>query len=346
MDIKFGKGRHMLYRYLPAETMKKKYCEHPDPLFDELTYGEGGGFSDRVRNNVLPGSHIFFHTTIGGQRYIMAHYFVKELVEGYDARHDDKIRENYKNVHIHPENYPEWWMGDYDPELEDEDETNDIIIFGDEKMSLGKLENPVPFDRYLAEKLEFEPYKKITFDIYNKNGKLLLDSERITSATRNPRFITENDVRTILYEIELRNNDVKFNSPQHTKNTPQNKTRFDVDVSEKQIETSIFVNPSLLGNNMKIVSRQLVIPSGRIDLLLETEGNELLILEIKKGFPNDSVITQVLSYKADIENMYPEKVVKLAILCEDCSSKVKNAANASNIAIYNYGHFFEVVPLQ
>ena len=194
MGIEFGNGKNMLYRYIADDVKLKNNWNHPDPYFKELTYGEGGGgvFSSMVRNNVRIGSHIFFHTTIEGQRYITAHYFVSKIVEGYYARHDDKIRNKYKNAHIHPENYPEWWPN-YDVDKEIKGERNDILIFGDDKKSWGELKNPLKFDRELAEKLKFEN-NQIKFEIVDKNGKVMGDNNCITSCTRVPRYITKNDV--------------------------------------------------------------------------------------------------------------------------------------------------------
>jgi hypothetical protein len=161
MDVEFGNAKNMLYRYLTPKNFKTMAgFDHPDPMLEELTYGEGGAFSNMIRRNVTPTSHIFFHTTIGGQRYITAHYFVSKVMEGFDARQDKNIRENFRNPHIHPENYPEWWP-DYDHENEKDDDSYDIIIFGDPKKSIGKLVNPLPFDRDLAERLEFEGKNRI-----------------------------------------------------------------------------------------------------------------------------------------------------------------------------------------
>lgn len=210
MEIEFGNGKNMLYRYLTDDVKQKKNWIHPDPLFQELTYGEGGGFNKMVRNNVRKGSHIFFHTSIEGQRYITAHYLVSKIVEGYDARHDDKIRSNYQNVHIHPENYPEWWPN-YDIYKEIKSESEDILVFGDHEKSVGKLVNPVKLDRELAETLKFEN-NKIKFNIVDKNGKVMNDSECITSCTRVPRYITKNDVIFLIEKIN------KSNSQKHLEN--------------------------------------------------------------------------------------------------------------------------------
>lgn len=190
-NIEFGEGKHILCVY-------KELKDHPDPLFSELTYGECGHRSAMVKNNVKEGSHYFFHTTIEGQRYITAHYFVSETKEGSVARHDKEIRNNYKNVHIHPEEYPLWWGEDYDANKKDN--SRDVIIFGDKGKSLGKLETPVLFDRKLAEKREFEG-NRIMFDTIDKNGHNRTINECISSATRVPRYITKNDVITLFTEI-------------------------------------------------------------------------------------------------------------------------------------------------
>lgn len=194
MKIEFGKGKHLLISYVLN-------FYHPDPMFDELTYGEGASRSNMIRKNIKYGSHVFFHTTIKGQRYITAHYFVYKVMEGYDARHDKNIRKKYKNPHIRPENYPEWWGEEYDPNKEVEGEYEDIIIFGDPKKSFGKLDNPLPFNKKLAKKLEFEG-NKIKFGIINKNGRIMSDNECITSCTRTPRYITRDDVKFLLREIQ------------------------------------------------------------------------------------------------------------------------------------------------
>ncbi|WMW26141.1 endonuclease NucS [Methanolobus sediminis] len=167
------------------------------------------------------------------------------------------------------------------------------------------------------------------------------DSECITSCTRVPRYITKNDVRTLFEEISLLNEIDGF-SKESNKAYLEFETRLDIDFPEKYIEDMVFMQPNLVEPGMKVISRQLTIPTGRIDLLLENEAGEIVILEIKKGFPRDDVVAQVLSYKGDIEDRYPDKNVKTAILCEDCSNRVKNAAKSADMIIYKYGAYFQI----
>lgn len=343
MDIVFGDGKNLLYGYLsPMDKLYKKKLgfNEPDPDLDELTYGEAGRKADRIRKNVKPGSHIFFHTTIGGQRYIKGHFFVSKIMEGFDARHDKSIRENFKNPHIHPEEYPEWWP-DYDHETEKEDDRDDVIIFGDLKKSKGKLTNPIPFARDLAERLEFEG-KRIEFDIINKRGRTMSDSECITSCTRTPRYITRRDVKFLLNEIaSLATGEVEETKPE-VESLDIERLILESPYSESDIEELIFRFPDILEKGLKVLSRQESLPSGRVDLLLENNEGEVILLEIKEGFPRDSVITQVLSYKNDVEKRYPKKKVTPAILCQDCSRRVRNAAKSAGINIYTYGTFFSI----
>jgi hypothetical protein len=257
MEIEFGNGKNMLYRYIDDAN---KNWDHPDPLFEELTYGEGGGgnFGTMVRNNVRKDSHIFFHATIEGQRYITAHFCVSKIVEGYDARHDAKIRRDYINPHIHPENYPEW-EPNYDVDKEIRGNRDDILIFGDSEKSLGKLVNPLKFDRGLAEKLKFEENKQITFEKVDKNGKIITDSGRITSCTRVPRYITEEDVKFLIEKIGISDDAKKIVKPEQPDI---------VHVTKDLIEKSL----KELGK-MKASKDELLI---KLKEIVEREGNSLI----------------------------------------------------------------------
>ena len=197
MNLELDDEKHILCRYKEIE-------DHPDPCFKELTYGECSYFAPTIREHIKAGSHYFFQTTINRQRYITAHYFVEKVVEGCEARRDNKIKNKYKNnPHIHPEEHPIWWGGSYDPEDDPMTNDGDIIIFGDKKRSLGKLKTPLPLDRELGKKLEFESGKKIKYDIVDKNGEKLTDTACLSSCTRVPRLITKNDVITLFNAISL-----------------------------------------------------------------------------------------------------------------------------------------------
>ena len=72
-----------------------------------------------------------------------------------------------------------------------------LVIVGDEKRSKRLKEPGLLFDRTLAERLSFEPEKRISF---------AQDSELkcISDATRNVRTLSDNDVEFLLREIAHR----------------------------------------------------------------------------------------------------------------------------------------------
>ena len=187
MDKESGNGDMLIF----YRSDKEYRDTHPDPNFDELTYGDITNHATIIRKNVKQGSHIFFHTTIiekngDKQRYITAHYFVKEVIEGDEARADEE-KKKYKNPHIHKP---------YE---------RDIIIFGDEdnEKSFKEEKNWIKFDRELAEKIEFEGNNpKIIFD---KPGKKKSDLRIISDATRTPRRLTEESVRFLYNKIQSGN---------------------------------------------------------------------------------------------------------------------------------------------
>ncbi|VVB63368.1 Uncharacterised protein [uncultured archaeon] len=90
------KGNDLLYRYLSREQFERHFgYYHPDPLIDEFSYGEGGGFSTFLWNNMNIGSRIFFHTSIGGTRYLTAMYHVMDFAPAGVWRLDDKMKSRY-----------------------------------------------------------------------------------------------------------------------------------------------------------------------------------------------------------------------------------------------------------
>jgi len=69
---------------------------HPDPLFKEFTYGDGGKRARKLKT-LKTGDYIFFHTSIGGKRYINAYYLVDRVMDTKDAVKDRNILAKYEN---------------------------------------------------------------------------------------------------------------------------------------------------------------------------------------------------------------------------------------------------------
>lgn len=148
--------------------------KHPDPYFDEFTYGNVNSKASFIRNRIRKDDKVFFHATFQTPdcgRYVTGCFIVDETVEGLVARNDENIRNNFKkSPHICNLNR----------------RPNDFIIFGNKEKSLYIKNNCIPFDRNLAERLTFNSENnKIKF----KKG--LSDLYCISNSTRAFRELTD-----------------------------------------------------------------------------------------------------------------------------------------------------------
>ena len=73
---------------------------HNDPLFKEFTYGDVKTRARKLRNSLKKGDYVFFHTSIGGKKYITAYYVVDRVLDTAEAIKDRNIRVKYNNPHI------------------------------------------------------------------------------------------------------------------------------------------------------------------------------------------------------------------------------------------------------
>lgn len=69
-------------------------------------------------------------------------------------------------------------------------------------------------------------------------------------------------------------------------------------ISEKELEDWFYKNPEALYDGLEIIDRQVVLSSGRLDLLAYNQG--VFIIELKAGQILRQHIEQILRYKRDI----------------------------------------------
>jgi Holliday junction resolvase-like predicted endonuclease len=72
---------------------------------------------------------------------------------------------------------------------------------------------------------------------------------------------------------------------------------------EENLESWIEQDPSLVQSGLTIVSRQLILENGRLDLLALDPQGRWVIIEVKAGLLDSPVITQALYYVAQIASM-------------------------------------------
>lgn len=82
--------------------------------------------------------------------------------------------------------------------------------------------------------------------------------------------------------------------------------------SEKDLEDYLVANPSLLGEDLLIIGRQVGTVGGIIDLLAIDSTGAMSIVELKLGKALPAVIAQVLGYRRSIKRLEREMVIRLA----------------------------------
>lgn len=282
--------------------------DHPDPLFEEFTYGDVGARARKLKNDLKSGDYIFFHTGIGGKKYITAYYVVDRALDTTKAIKDRNIVAKYKNPHI-----LEFLPG------ERTDEDDDIVVFGD-PITSRILERPLLFDKTLAEKL----FLNIKFP------KGRTETQAIGSATRQWRELTYKDVDVLLeaikfYEKEAHGIETVLSTDEVT------------EVIEKDIEEFIEKNPSLIGESLKLEKGQLHTQVGRIDLLFEDEKGNLIVVELKLNKIGRDAINQLKRYMNWVKKETKKEVTGV-IVCKGVMPVFEaDFKKLKNIKILCYG---------
>jgi len=288
---------------------------HPDPLFEEFTYGDGKTRGKKLRK-LTEGSHVFFHTKLRGKKYITAYYVVHQVLPtAVVAKHP--YLSKFANPHI----------GRHKREKEELE--NDTILFG-YPIASGILRRPLPFTRQLAEKL--------SLNIKFTKGRS--ETQCIGSATRNWRELENEDVDVLLREIEcLENGSGELGTEELL--SAEEVAEF----LERDIENYIVRNPSLFGNNLKLVRRQERVPGGRTDLVLQDAKGNLLVIELKLNLIGHRALDQIGRY---IEEVRKEtgKDVSGVIICKGVMPAFQEEFKKlkRDIRIFCYGWQLKIQP--
>jgi hypothetical protein len=347
-------GNDLLYRYLSREQFKKQAgFYHSDPLIDEFSYGEGGGFSAFVWNHVNVGSRIFFHTTIGGTRYLTAMYVVSDFAPAAVWRADDRMRKKYRNPHLHPEENPDWWGDHHSEGLERKVRAAykkreiytdvDIVILGDSKKSVDIRKAPIVLDKQVLSRLRMKG-KPIKWDIVDKHGKTFEENRCITSCLRVPRVISSSDGD--LLEGLVRRSAARAKGEKSFMHVQAIDSflasRLELQgASEDEIEKSLIRRLDSIEKGLRFINNQVGLESGgRIDILAERKDGTPVLIEIKKGTADDRTLTQLVSYLHAFRAKNPKCEPVGKIVCGDASARLRSACEHLKIDIHCYGEVF------
>lgn len=154
-------NRHIIITY------SEKCAEegHVDPNFTQLVYGHSGKSGNILKNQITPGSYLFFNTRIGDHRYITAYFYVEKIL--LKGQHDKEIQA-----------------------LNCAANEDEVIIIGSRSFSK-ILTIPLLFDRGLIGKIQ--SYGADDQYFQDKFNAGIDELEAIKDKTLNPKVITEAD---------------------------------------------------------------------------------------------------------------------------------------------------------
>jgi hypothetical protein len=297
--------RHFLIPYVPMQG-------HKDPDFHELSYGDSGVRGRRLAREVETGSNLFFHTNIGGSKYITCYISVSEKLEGSKARAMPSIRGD----------------GRFD----------DWMFLGDPQQSK-RIAKPLPLTRALMERLSLS----VSF---KEEGRT--ETQVIGSATRAHRLLSEDDAVILRSECMRRGDNGKIENPEAVQkhlffyDEGEDIIPFDEvhKLRETEVQKLLRKSPEVIEAGAKVLAFEKVLGDGdRLDLLLEASDGSLILAELKG--PNkvtDSIPTQLASYAKDIAEMYPGRKLRKMVVCDGkVSPKLQKACVALDIEIVVYG---------
>jgi hypothetical protein len=268
---------HLLIPYIPI-------VDHVDPDLREFTYGDNGSRARKLKKDLRAGDFVFFHTTSNNKKYITAYYVVDRVLDTVAACKDIAITNKYHNPHL-----TECLTGKRPIDGDD-----DAVLFGDPIRSY-TLDKPLLFDKNLCSKLSL----CIEF------SDIRSETQVIGSATRAWRQVTDKDVKIIIDVINADKSKTCLKLHRSTEEVSQ--------TLERDIEDHIANSPTIVGSNLKLAGRQLTVPSGRIDLLLEDNNGGKIIIEVKLGRVGRDALNQIKRYIRDLRQ---NNKVSGVIVCE------------------------------
>jgi hypothetical protein len=241
-----------------------------------------------------------------GRQYVTAYYVVEKVVQTQEVIRDRRLRLRYRNPHLHREEYEEEKMIRPD----------DTLVFGHKRLSR-TLGIPLQLSRSILQNLA----KPVPF----RDDRT--DAENISSGLRQPKDLTEEDVKFLLEQIRLNNTRGEFPLP-----IPTWREAEIADVLEK--------NPEFLDAGLKFIRREMITRAGHIDLLFENGNGDLLVVELKDETAKS--IDQVMDYVRTTEQENPGRRVRGAIVCPGAEPRLLRNAIQGGILIYMYVGKFHI----
>jgi len=345
-------GKDFLYRYISRQEFQKRIGFYfPDPLIEEFTYGEGAFYSPFIWRNINTGSRVFFHTRIGGTRYLTAMYWVADFAPAAVWRADNRMRSRYRNPHLHPEKYPEFWGDDAASRQRDQEVSVayangtifidvDMVLIGDPRRSFDIRKSPVILNREVMGRLDMQG-KPVKWDIVNRKGEPFHEDRCISACLRVPRVLSKSDGDFLESLVSKAAGVVRREQSYAHISAIDPFVASEIQLScatEEEIESLVIKKLRALEAGLRYVARQVRLDGGnRIDILAERKTGDPVVIEIKKGTADDSTLTQLISYLHQYKKEHPERDPVGKIVCADASYRLRTACEHLGIHVHCYG---------
>lgn len=292
-----------------------RLIDHPDPAFDEFTYGDVKGMARKLKKDLKEGDYIFFHIGGSGKKYITAYYIVDRVLYTVDACRDKAIRSKYKNPHI----------VECLKKKRAQNGEVDAIVFGD-PITSRICEKPLPFDRKLADQL--------TLNINFPAGRT--EVQAIGAATRMWRELTDGDVKVLLKQIAANQKRLRADALRSTEEVGE--------TLEKDIENYIAHHPSNLGKGLTLVRRQKPLGDSRLDLLFEDKQGDWVVVELKLNRIGREALRQIKTYIHKLRDRTHKKISGVIVCAGVMPSFEDELRKQKDIPILVYGWDLRVHP--
>ena len=158
--------KHYIITYSAARAAKG----HIDPNFTQIVYGNNKNFGVTLKNNIEPGSYIFFNARIGNKRYITAYFYIEKVLE--KGKHDFEI-----------------------DTLTCSAKDDDVIFIGNRSFSK-ILTTPLVLDKSLMAAIESFGAADAYFKMKESSG--CSELEAIKDKTLHPHIITEEEKEMLI----------------------------------------------------------------------------------------------------------------------------------------------------
>lgn len=149
------------------------------------------------------------------------------------------------------------------------------------------------------------------------NPPMRFDQIEYDNAERSYKRCLEEQLDAIIHAVRLHSSHVAF-------------------VSEEKVEDYLVRHLDLLEDGMRLMSRQVIVPDGRIDVLARDKNDALVIIEIKVEEDKD-ILWQCVHYPEKIKEKERVREVRMITVCPDYKKHILNhLKEMPGVEIFSY----------